>query len=46
MFFNQPNMEDDNESIDLTPKIQELPVIQIIGFDGNFNKFHQVFSKT
>lgn len=43
MYFNQPNMEDDNESIDLTPKIQELPVIQIFGFDGSFIKFQRVF---
>lgn len=27
-------MEDDTESVDLVPKIQELHIIQIFGFDG------------
>lgn len=27
-------MEDDTESVDLIPKIQDLPIIQIFGFDG------------
>lgn len=30
-------MEEDTESVDLTPKVQELPIIQIFGFDGQLN---------
>lgn len=34
MFFEKAKMEDDVESVDLVPKIQELHIIQIFGFDG------------
>lgn len=41
MFTDNSKMDDDNESVDLIPKIQELPIIQIFGFDGNYIKFPQ-----
>lgn len=38
MFFEKAKMEDDAESVDMIPKIQELHVIHIFGFDGKFEQ--------
>lgn len=40
-------MEDDEEpgSLSLIPKIQELHIIQIFGFDGKINQFKSIFTK-
>jgi hypothetical protein len=32
-------MEEDTESVDLIPKVHELSIIQIFGFDGKISKF-------
>lgn len=39
-------MEDDNESVDLIPKVQELNIIQIFGFDGKFCSVNELPSLT
>lgn len=46
MFFEKAKMEDDADSVDLIPKIQELHIIHIFGFDGKVERHKSTSFKT